>query len=65
MIKIFVIVHPKLGYLCKDGYYTVELQHSRKFNRKCDATQCLLHSKQNVDFLCECEVNVIELVPVC
>lgn len=41
-MNLYIIKHPKLGYLSGNRsnghYFTPELQMARKFNRKCDAT---------------------------
>lgn len=41
MIKVYVLRHPVLGYLCgtrANRYYSPNFQSARKWNRRCDAS---------------------------
>lgn len=61
-MKIFVICHPKLGYLAGNKsyrYWTPKLQMARKWNRRCDAEQSRIYTETDL-LLNESQVHCIE-----
>lgn len=64
-MNLYIVKHPKLGYLAGNRtnghYYTPDIQMSRKFNRKCDASNAKVQIEWEKWALDESEVISIQL----